>query len=128
MEIALTWNFVLFGGFLVLFAYNFLLGQNSTIKLILSIYVAIFTADGIVRILEKMGIGAEIFFANFTFLNFLRIAIFIVSMVIFVAKGGFHIKIEKHDHWAVRSAVHTAFSILSALFFLATLLIFFEKK
>jgi hypothetical protein len=130
MEFALTWNLVIFAAFIMLFAYNFLLGQNSTLKLILSIYIAILTSDGIAKILKEfiidpslgiqslLGESSEHFFIGF------RLIIFLTALVIFVVKGAFKISIEKHDHWALRTAIHSLFSVLSASLFLATVLIY----
>ena len=53
MEIALNWDVVLIAAGILLFAYNFLLGQDSTLKLILSIYIATLTADGVARLLQE---------------------------------------------------------------------------
>lgn len=127
---ALTWNLVILAAFVMLFAYNFLLGQNSTLKLVLSTYIAVLTSDGIAKILKEfiidpspgiqslLGENPEQFFTG------LRLIIFLIALVIFVVKGAFKISVEKHDHWALRTAIHAAFAVLSASLFLATVLIY----
>ncbi|MBT3348694.1 hypothetical protein HN954_03010 [bacterium] len=132
MEIALNWDVVLIAAGILLFAYNFLLGQDSTLKLILSIYIATLTADGVARLLQEYifekspamtaWIGDSM---DETFL-FVRLGLFLLAIVIFVVKGGFHIGLDKHDHWAARMGIHAVFSFLSAALFLATVLIFFS--
>lgn len=130
MEVALTWNLVLTFGFLLLFAYSFLLGQNSTIKLILSIYIAILTADGLAKILKDYVIDPSPGFQELMGTNegqvftWIRIILFLAGVVIFVVKSGFHVSLEKHEHWAARLGIHAMFSGLSALLFLSTLLIY----
>jgi hypothetical protein len=130
MDIALSWNLVLVAAFVVLFAYNFLLGQNSTVKLILSIYIATLTADGVASIIKQFVFDISPGFQSLTegreegVFASIRIALFISAIVIFVVKGGFHIHLEKHKHWAVRTAIHAGFSGISAALFLATILIY----
>ncbi|MCF7830774.1 hypothetical protein K9M41_02145 [Candidatus Gracilibacteria bacterium] len=130
MEIALTWNLVILIIFVVLFAYNFLLGQNATIKLIISIYIAILTADGVARILKDFvldqspGFQQLIGNSEAEIFTGIRLILFLAAIVIFVVKGAFHISIEKHDHWMLRMVIHTVFAALSAALFLATVLIY----
>lgn len=130
MEVALTWNLVLLSGFVMLFAYSFLLGQNSTIKLILSIYIAIMTADGIAKILQDFVINPSPGFRELIgtqqdeVFAWLRIILFLAAVITFVVKSGFHIALEKHDHWAARLGIHAIFSGLSAMLFLSTILIY----
>ncbi|MCK5460832.1 hypothetical protein KAI58_02515 [Candidatus Gracilibacteria bacterium] len=130
MEVALTWNLVLLSTFILLFAYNFLLGQNATIKLILSIYIAILTADGLAGILKQfvfdVSPGFQILLGeneNVIF-SWIRILLFLIAIIIFVVKSGFHVLLDKHDHWAMRLGIHSVFSILSAILFISTILIY----
>lgn len=130
MDVILSWNLVLTAIFVLIFAYSFLLGQNSTVKLILSIYVAILTADGIAKILKEFifdlspgfqklfGIHETEIFAT------IRLGLFLLAVVIFVVKGGVHIGLEKHDHWAMRTGIHTIFALLCTTIFLSTVLIY----
>jgi len=130
MELALTWDLVLAAVLVMLFAYNFLLGQNATIKLILSIYIAVLTADGIATIIERYIVGispalqSTLGEAHDSVFLYIRLGIFLLATVLFVVRGGFHIHLEQHDHWAVRTAIHAVFSILSAFLFLGTVLVY----
>jgi len=130
MEIALTWNLVLLSVLVMLFAYNFLLGQNATIKLILSTYIAVLTADGVAQILKTFVLDPspgmqELFGENeLEIFTGIRLAFFLVAIVILVVKGAFQVSVEKHDHWALRTLIHAIFSVLSAGLFLATVLIY----
>lgn len=130
MEVVLTWNLVLLSAFVMLCAYNFLLGQNGTVKLILSTYIAVLTADGIAGILKQfvfdvspgfqklfLGIENEVF-------AWIRIILFILAIVVFVVKSGFHVVLEKHKNWSMRLGIHALFSALSSILFLSTILIY----
>jgi hypothetical protein len=109
-----------------------LLGQDSTLKLILSIYIATLTADGVARLLQEFifekspAMTAWVGDSMDQMFLFVRLGLFLLAIVIFVVKGGFHIGLDKHDHWAARTAIHAIFSALSAMLFLATVLIFFS--
>jgi len=130
MEFALSWDIVLMAVMIVLMAYNFILGQNATIKLILSIYIAILTADGIIVAIrqflfdpspgwqELMGSSADYIFTS------VRLLVFLLAIVLFVIRGKFHVAVDSHDHWAGRMAVHALFAMFSAVLFLATVLIY----
>ncbi len=130
MEIALTWNLVLVSAFVILFAYHFLLGQSATIKLILSIYIAILTADGLSSIFKKfifdLSPGVQQLMGEHEIEVFasIRIILLLLAVVVLVVKSGFHVSIERHNHWAVRTGIHAGFSALSAILLLSTLLIY----
>lgn len=130
MEIALTWNLVILGVWVVLFAYNFLLGQNATIKLILSIYIAILTADGVAKMLKDFildpspGMQQLLGENDHEVFVGIRLLLFLITIVVFVVKGAFHVSVEKHDHWILRTCIHALFAALSAALFLATVLIY----
>ncbi len=130
MEIALTWNLVLLSVLVMLFAYNFLLGQNATIKLIISTYIAILTADGVAKILKDFffdpapGIQSLVVGHEDEVFTGIRLVLFLVAIVIFVTKGAFYVAVEKHDHWALQTAIHAVFAALSAILFLSTVLIY----
>lgn len=130
MELALTWNLVLLSAFVLLFAYGFLLGQNATIKLILSLYIAILTADGFAGILKRFvfdlspGFQKLLGTHEIEIFSWIRILLLLIAVVIFVVKSGFHVVLDLHDHWAMRFGVLTLFSAFSALLFISTILIY----
>lgn len=130
MEINLTWNLVIVAAFVLLFAYNFMLGQTATIKLILSTYIAIFTSDGIAGLLERLifnwSPGFEYFFEDQREEIFMwaRILFFLLAIVLFSVKSGFHIVLDRHDHWLIRLLLHGTFSVFSGILFLSTVMVF----
>ena len=130
MEIALTWNLVLISAFVMLFAYHFLLGPSATIKLMLSIYISILTADGVAGLLKKFAFEASPGLQNIfgtielEIFSAIRIVLLLFAVVVLVVKSNFHVAMERHDHWGVRIGIHSVFSMLSAILFLATILIY----
>jgi len=130
MEVALTWNLVILSVFVLLFAYSFMLGQDDTIKLILCIYIAILTADGVAGVLQQFVIdpspGFQTLLAErkLQIMSWMRMGLFILAVVIFAVKSGFDVHLKKHDKAVVRFAIHGWFSAMSALLFLSTMLIY----
>ncbi len=130
MELQLTWNLALISAFVVLFTYHFLLGQNATIKLILSIYIAILTADGVARILKEFvfdispGVQQLVGRYDDEIFTTIRLILFLLGIIFFVVKGAFHIAVDRHDHWLARLTIQMLFSTFSALLFLSTVLIY----
>ena len=130
MELALTWNLVLLSLITLIFAFGFLLGQKSTIKLILSTYISMLTADGVADFFQKFvfehlpGLQSLFYEIEIELFMWMRIGIFILSIIILVVKGGFHVNVGHHDHWIGRTIIHTVFSALAAFLMVATFLIY----
>jgi len=130
MEVALTWNLVILAVAVMLFMYSFIIGQDHTIKLILSIYIAILTSDGIASLLQRFvfdpspGWRAILYGWEETFFMWLRISLLVIAAVVFVAKSGFHVTMGQHEKWSTRMVIHGVFAALSALLFMSTILIY----
>lgn len=134
MDFPLSWDLVLIGIFFIIFSYNFMLGQNGTLKLILSIYIAILTADGLTQIIQDFiifpspNISSMVIEHELGFYTFLRLFLFIIAIITFVLRGGFHIKIEQHDHPVARFFIHALFSAMAVILFLSTILLYISGK
>ncbi len=134
MEFSLSWDLVLLGIFGILFAYNFMLGQDGTLKLILAIYISILTADGLTQIIQDFiilpspNLSALVIEHEVGFYTFLRLVLFFIAIIAFVVRGGFHIKIDPHDHWAIRLVIHALFSAMAVILFLSTILLYISGK
>lgn len=130
MEVALTWNLVILAVAVMLFSYSFIIGQDHTIKLILSIYIAILTSDGIASLLQTFvfdpspGWQALLAGREEAFFVWLRVGLLLMAAVVFVAKSGFHVTMGQHEKWSTRMLIHAVFAGLSALLFLSTTLIY----
>ncbi len=130
MEVALTWNLVILAVAVMLFMYSFIIGQDQTIKLILSIYIAILTSDGIASLLERFvfdpspGWQAILYGWEDQFFMWLRITLLIIAAAVFVVKSGFHVTMGQHEKWSTRMVIHALFAALSAALFLSTILIY----
>jgi len=130
MDVKLSWDLVLVCAFFLIFAYNYMLGQRGTVKLIICIYIATLAADGIAGILKEYifdpsgGVQNIIGEKETELFSWMRMGIFLFFITMFVVKSGFHIHLGKHDHWAVRAGIHGGFSALGAILFLCVLMIY----
>ena len=53
MDVNLSWDLVIGAAFALMFAYNFMLGQRDTVKLIICNYMGMLAADGIAASLKR---------------------------------------------------------------------------
>lgn len=129
MNFDLSWDLLalVVGG--VVFAYNFILGQNSTLKLIISIYISVLASDGVAEIIKMLvfdtsaGLQSMSIEKEQTIFIIIRMVLFIIGLVWLVSKGGFKISVGRYSHWTGRSIIHVVFSMLSMLLFLSTIVI-----
>ncbi|OIO52873.1 hypothetical protein AUJ78_00750 [Candidatus Peregrinibacteria bacterium CG1_02_41_10] len=96
MNIQLSWDLFVLVFLLVILAYSFIMGRNQTLKIIISTYIAILTADGINNLLSRYISPEMVGFAipGLDFLSalvLLKILIFVVVIVILTVKGRFSV-------------------------------------
>ena len=130
MDIPLTWNLAISGGLALIFGYNFILGQHDTVKLIICTYISIFAADGIASILKQYvldpsgGVRSLVGSNEVEIFSWIRLVLFLLIIVLFVIKSGFHVRLEHHRHWLLRGVIHGAFSMISAILLMTTMLVY----
>lgn len=123
MDISLNWDVVLIGIIILLFGYNFIIGQKANIKLIFGLYMAAFATDGLLSLAfqalppNTLGESEENIFL------ITRLALFLFFNVIFVMKGAFQIALKEHDSWIVKLFLQMIFSASASILFIAFLLI-----
>ena len=96
-----TWDlFIIIFGCLVI-AYNFIIGREATIRLIIATYIAILSSDGLISLIHKYILSDKSLIDNIpTFaadskeIIFAKIITFLVMIIILAIKGGFY----SHDH------------------------------
>lgn len=129
MEVALTWDLLLIIFFIVILSYSYIVGQNGTIKIILSAYIAMLCANGIGNLLARYILLSEplvnvletspeenvILFKIFTF---------VMVTLILVLRGGFIIEMGRENSFLARMVTTTIFGFLSAGLIMSTILVF----
>ena len=129
MQVALTWDLMVIIFFIVIMSYSYIVGQNGTIKIILSSYIAMLAANGLgnllvkyihvsqplIKIFDSSADSNTVIFKIFTF---------IIFTLILVLKGGFVIDMGRQNSILVRLMTVTIFGFLSAGLIMSTVLVF----
>lgn len=129
MEVALTWDLLIIIFFVVIMSYSYIVGQNGTIKIILSSYIAMLAANGIGNLLMKyLNLSEPIIKLVETSPEFngviFKIFLFILMTLILVLKGGFIVDMGRHYPFPIRMLILTIFGFLSAGLMMSTVLVF----
>lgn len=129
MEVALTWDLLIIIFFIVIMSYSYIVGQNGTIKIILSSYIAMLAANGIGNLLMKYiqlsDPIIQIFDTSAASNGVLfKIFAFILITLILVLKGGFVVDMGRNYPLPIRMLIVTIFGFLSAGLMMSTILVF----
>ena len=130
MEINLSWDLFVIVFFTVIIAYSFIIGRNSTLKIIISSYIAILTSDGIGNLIERYFIGEKALINIVDFSNgessliIMKIFIFIFTIVLITTRGKFTINMSKTGSTTMTLILSITYGILSAGLITSTILIY----
>ncbi|MEK9159888.1 MAG: hypothetical protein AAB383_04115 [Patescibacteria group bacterium] len=126
-NIRLSWDLFILVFFGIVIAYSFIIGRNQTLKVIISTYMAILTADGIGNLLQtyllpaaptlqgEMGDQA---------LVLIKIFIFVLTIVILAIKGGFLVDMPPEQSVVTRILGNLSFGFLNAGLMVSTILVY----
>lgn len=133
MQVALTWDLMIIIFFVIIMSYSYIVGQNGTIKIILSSYIAMLAANGLGNLFTKyvqfsqplikiLDTGPE---SNGVIL---KIFAFIVITLILVLRGGFLVDMGRPYSLPVRLLTISVFGFLSAGLIMSTILTFLASN
>lgn len=130
MELTLSWNLFIGGFFAIILAYSFIIGKNQTLKIIISTYLAAFTADGIGNVALSAFERYSPLARNMTpelmekyFLIF-KLLLLIGLVVFIVINGDFEVQVEPGSHILVAITSNIVFGVLSAGLLISTIMVF----
>lgn len=129
MNINLSWDLFVIVFFTIIIAYSFIIGRNQTLKIIISTYIAILTADGIGNIVSRY-ISPKVitlFFPNSDFITaaiIIKILIFVFVIVILAMKGEFQVHLHEERSRILSMSINGLFGILSAGLVVSTVLFY----
>lgn len=130
MEINLSWDLFVIVFFTVIIAYSFIIGRNSTLKIIIASYIAILASDGIGNLIQRYFIGDTAiinvldFASGESSLIVLKIFIFIFTIVLIATRGRFAINMGTAGSAAMSLILNLTYGILSAGLITSTILIY----
>jgi len=130
MNINLTWDLFVIVFFTVIIAYTFIVGRNQSIKIIISSYIAILTADAIGNLMERYFMGVHPIIriwetpSEATSLILLKVIIFILTIVLITTRGKFQINMNNSSSLMTRTILSLTYGVLSAGLITSTVFIY----
>ena len=129
MEINLSWDLFVIVFFAVIIAYSFIIGRNQTLKIIISTYIAILTADGVGNLVKHYFLGKEEIASKIAEtpeagLVIIKIIIFVATIVLIATRGRFQINMDKSGGSMMNIILNLTYGILSAGLITSTILIY----
>ncbi len=129
MNITLTWDLFVIVFFAVIVAYSFIIGRNQTLKIIISTYIAILTADGLGNVLEKYlsPRALNFFFPRLDFATatiVIKILIFVTVIVVLAMRGEFQVNLSEGHTRTIAMIINGLFGVLSAGLIVSTILFY----
>ncbi|MDD3066950.1 MAG: hypothetical protein PHO48_03925 [Candidatus Gracilibacteria bacterium] len=129
MQILPTWDLFIIVFFAIIIAYSFIVGRNSTIKIIIATYLAILTADGIGNMIDKFFLSGEALMntgvgGGAETLVVIKILVFVLTILLVTVKGSFFVDLGRDDSIITLLATNGAFGFLSAGLIISTILVY----
>jgi hypothetical protein len=129
MEIALTWDLVVMLFFVIIMAYSYIVGQNGTIKIILSSYIAMLAANGIGNLVAKYILVSQPLIKVMTTspeenVVIFKMLMFVTITLLLVLKGSFEVDVSRHQSASAKFIGTSIFGFLSAGLLISTILVF----
>jgi hypothetical protein len=112
MPLPLSWDLFILVFFAIVMSFNFIIGKDQAMKVIIATYIAIIATQGIGSILIRlMGDSQQVFQSvgipfDITLLSLAKIFIFALCIILFVTKSGIDITHNK-DTGTILTIVYT---------------------
>ncbi len=133
MTITLSWDLFVLVFFVVIVAYSFIVGRDSTLKIILGTYVSMIAADAGGTIFSQYLSGSVMFTNLLKFaavgneqeaMVLVKVVIFIAFVIIFAVKGAFEVDTVDDRSVSVRFVLSVVYAIMSAGLIVSAVLVF----
>ncbi len=129
MEVSLTWDLVVMLFFVIIMAYSYIVGQNGTIKIIISSYIAMLAANGIGNLVAKYILVSQPLIKIMTTspeenVVIFKMLMFVTITLLLVLKGSFEVDVSRHQSGSAKFVGTSIFGFLSAGLLISTILVF----
>ena len=129
MQVLPTWDLFILVFFAIIIAYSFIIGRNSTLKIIIATYLAILTADGFGNIVDRYFLTpTRLADTATTFgpesLIILKILVFVLVILLVTVRGSFFVAMDRERSLIINLATTGAFGFLSAGLIISTILVY----
>lgn len=126
-NLRLSWDLFIIVFFGIVIAYSFIIGRNQTVKVIIATYMAILTADGLGNVFNTYLLPAAPTLQGESgeqTMILLKIAVFVIVIVLLAIKGGFRVDLLNENSVATRILSNLSFGFLNAGLIVSTLLVY----
>lgn len=128
MKIIPTWDLFILVFFIIIITYSLIIGRSQTVRVMISSYISILTADGLGNLFQKLFLTAESFFPIFNFENnytvVLKVFLFAVLIIVLMLKGSFTADITDGDSTLLSFVLTGMMGLFCATLMITTILIF----
>ncbi len=130
MIVKLSWDLVILIFFTIIIAYSFIIGKNQTLKVIISTYIAILTADGLANLLNEYILEKTPVLRAFNLqagdevLIFIKIVVLIAAVVLISVKGEFDISLAEERNQGLRALNTFIVGFFNAGLIISTVMIY----
>lgn len=127
----LSWDLFIIVIIVAILAYSFIIGRENTLKVIISTYISVLTADAFGNLFHEYLVKSKPFFQFLKLfgvtspdqaLVLFKVILFIAVVVILTMKGNFEVKKEGSRGGIIGLITHVIFAFLSAGLVVSTLL------
>lgn len=129
MQILPTWDLFIIVFFAIVVAYSFIVGRNSTLKIIIATYIATLTADGFGNLLDTFVLSDPNFVLNVgnfgpSVLVVSKILLFVLVILLITVRGSFFVAMDYERSVILNLTTTGAFGFLSAGLIVSTILVY----
>lgn len=133
MNLSLTWDLFVLVFFGIIVAYSFIIGQNSTLKIILGTYASALAADAAGNLFAIYFAKSAAFFKALSALGihgqedagvFIKVGLFIIFIILLTIRGGISIDAKPGKSIFTRFIMTGVFGFLSAGLIVSTVLMY----
>jgi hypothetical protein len=129
MQILPTWDLFIIVFFAIILAYSFIVGRNSTLKIIIATYIAILTADGFGNIIDRFFLAPGSVVETPAALGpeslvIFKILAFVLVILLITVRGSFFVAMDRERSLVLNIATTGAFGFLSAGLIISTILVY----
>ena len=133
MDIRLSWDLFVIVFFIVIVAYSFIIGRNSTLKVIVGTYISALAADAIGNLFGQYFSGSAFFLKllKLAAVNnedqaviFAKVTVFVLLVILFAVKGAFSVQTTDDRSPSIRLVMSMVYAFLSAGLIISAMLVF----
>lgn len=128
MTIIPTWDLFILVFFIIIITYSLIIGRSQTVRVMISSYVAVLTADGIGNLVHKLFFAEEAWFAlvgvENNFIVLAKVFLFAGIIIIMMLKGSFTADITDGDSSVLSFLLTGTMGLFCATLMVSTILIF----